>query len=147
MPRYQGFEVNNYVFTLDAPPWRILRLASEAPRFCNVGVKENIMPRTAFIFIILLSLAALAGCAPKIGASGKTPAGPLSPPAEATESSAIKWGKQLAVTKCIACHRFYFPKEYSPKEWDVILEQKRNRLSLTQSQVNNLAAFFKKGAL
>lgn len=39
MRRYQGFEVDDYVFTLDAPLRRILRLASLKPsRFCNVGV-------------------------------------------------------------------------------------------------------------
>jgi mono/diheme cytochrome c family protein len=112
-----------------------------------MGVKENIMPRTAFIFITLFLFAALAGCAPKIAPPGKAPAGTLSPTAEVTESSAIKRGKQLAVTKCIACHRFYFPKEYSPNEWDMIIEQKRNRLSLTQSQVDSLAAFLKKSDL
>jgi hypothetical protein len=41
MRRYQGFEVEDYVFTLDAPPWRILRLASEAlPRLQHWGLLD-----------------------------------------------------------------------------------------------------------
>ena len=89
-------------------------------------------------------LAAFTGCAPKIGASGKAP---VATPAESVKpfrQDAVRKGKQLAATNCIACHRFYFPKEYSPKQWDVILERKRDRLSLTQGQLESLAAYFKR---
>lgn len=113
-----------------------------------LGLGGNIrgirMPRNSLMIIILLLLAAFAGCAPKIGASGKAAAVPIPVSTTGTEQLAIKQGKLLAATSCITCHRFYFPKEYSPKQWDVILEWKRNRLSLTQSQVDCLGAYLKK---
>ncbi len=39
MPRYQGFEVEDYVFTLDALPLK-------PSFFCNTGVKKNVAAST-----------------------------------------------------------------------------------------------------
>ena len=59
------------------------------------------------------------------------------------ENSLLRKGHVLARTECAECHRFYSPEEYTPEEWDRIIKEKAQRLSIRKDQVEALDYYFK----
>lgn len=55
---------------------------------------------------------------------------------------AVNRGRALSIRECSACHRFYFPKEYSPEEWSKIIRKMGIRMSLDQKQIEGLNLYF-----
>jgi len=47
-------------------------------------------------------------------------------------------GRALAMTECASCHRFYYPRKYSPDQWKDIISKKEQRLSLREEQVTDI---------
>ena len=59
------------------------------------------------------------------------------------ENSLLKKGRALAMTECAECHRYYSPEEYTPEEWDGIIQSKAQRLSLRTDQIDAIDFYFK----
>ena len=55
---------------------------------------------------------------------------------------AVNRGRALSLRECSACHRFYFPKEYSPEEWPKIIRKMGKRMSLDKKQTEDLNLYF-----
>ena len=95
------------------------------------------------IFIGVLSCAILLACK-NYTASLPTPEhlvkyGQVS---EGVDKDSLTRGRSLAVTECAGCHRFYFPREYSPEEWNRIIRKKAKRLSLGKEQIEDINLYF-----
>jgi hypothetical protein len=56
--------------------------------------------------------------------------------------AALRRGRALAITECSGCHRFYWPQEYPPEEWDRIMREMAPRTSLGEGQTEDLALYF-----
>ena len=61
---------------------------------------------------------------------------------ESTDMEGLRRGRALAITECASCHRFFFPREYSPEEWHRIIRVMGRRTSLDQRQVNDIDYYF-----
>jgi len=61
---------------------------------------------------------------------------------EEVDKGSLTRGRALAVTECSGCHRFYFPKEYSPAEWNRIIIKKAKRLSLGRERIADIKLYF-----
>jgi hypothetical protein len=61
---------------------------------------------------------------------------------EGIDKESLTRGRALAVTECAGCHRFYFPREYSPSEWNRIIRKKAKRLSLGKEQIADINLYF-----
>ncbi|RJP21116.1 MAG: hypothetical protein C4520_10385 [Candidatus Abyssobacteria bacterium SURF_5] len=55
---------------------------------------------------------------------------------------ALRSGRALAVTECATCHRFYWPNEYSPAEWDEIVKKMGRRASFDQEQTAAVTLYY-----
>lgn len=58
------------------------------------------------------------------------------------DTKALNRGRALAVTQCSSCHRFFFPEEYSPDEWRVIIRNMAKRMLLNQKQLEAIDLYF-----
>jgi len=58
------------------------------------------------------------------------------------DSKALNRGRALAVRQCSDCHRFFFPEEYPPEEWRVIIPQMAKRMSLSKEQLKDIDLYF-----
>ncbi len=58
------------------------------------------------------------------------------------DKDSLAKGRVLAVTECVGCHRFYFPKEYTSEQWDRIIRKKAKRLSLSKEQMADINLYF-----
>ena len=100
---------------------------------------QETMPKKRFTITIMAILVAalFAGCA--------TTSSPMLTSEELEElgvdEATLRRGRILAVTECAACHRFYWPSEYSPEEWPPIIRKMGNRASLSKDQVSELEAY------
>lgn len=61
---------------------------------------------------------------------------------EGTDMDALRRGRALAVTECASCHRFFFPREYSPEEWHRTIRAMGRRASLDQRQINDIDYYY-----
>jgi len=61
---------------------------------------------------------------------------------EGIDKESLSRGRALAVTECAGCHPFYYPREYSPNEWNRIIRKKAKRLSLGKEQVADINLYF-----
>lgn len=61
---------------------------------------------------------------------------------EGIDKDSLKKGRALAKTECASCHRFYFPREYSPEQWTKIIRKKARRLSLGKEQMADINLYF-----
>ena len=61
---------------------------------------------------------------------------------EDVDMDALRKGRALVVRECAACHRFYFPKEYSPEEWPSIIRKMGKRMSLDKRDIADLDLYF-----
>ena len=57
------------------------------------------------------------------------------------DTDSLRRGRALAVTECVACHRFFYPREYSPEEWNEIILKKAKRLSLGKKQMEDIGFY------
>ena len=85
------------------------------------------------IFLACGTHNALLPTAEQLAASGGIPDGP--------NTDALKSGRALALTECVACHRFFYPGEYSPEEWNEIIQNKAKRLSLGKEQTADISLY------
>ena len=98
---------------------------------------------TYIFLIVLLSLFLLAcgmyqGSLPtleQLAKSGDVP--------EGLDMASLKRGRTLAMTECVSCHRFFYPREYSPEEWNEIILNKAKRLSLGKEQIVDIGLFYR----
>jgi len=95
------------------------------------------------IFIVVLSFAILLAC--------KTYTGSLPTPdqldklgrvPEGLDQDSLSRGRALAMTECADCHRFYFPKEYSPEKWNKVIMKHSKRLSFHKKQIEDINLYF-----
>jgi len=95
------------------------------------------------IFVVVLSSAILLAC--------KTYTGSLPTPEqldtlgrvpEGLDKDSLSRGRALAMTECAGCHRFHFPKEYSPEEWNRIILKHSKRLSFYKKQIEDINLYF-----
>ena len=61
---------------------------------------------------------------------------------EGVDKNSLIRGRALAVTECAGCHRFYFPKQYSPEEWNRVILKHSKRLSLGKEQIADINLYF-----
>lgn len=61
---------------------------------------------------------------------------------EDADMDALRRGRAMAVRECAACHRFYFPKEYSSEEWPKIIRKMGKRMGLDQRTIADLDLYF-----
>lgn len=57
------------------------------------------------------------------------------------DTKSINKGRALAMTKCMGCHRQYWPKRYSSHRWPKLAKDMGRRASLTSSQIEDLSAY------
>jgi mono/diheme cytochrome c family protein len=106
--------------------------------------KQLITIKSLLISIAIAVAVISIGCA--------TSAGRLPPPeqlmsqnsaGQSNDPAALKRGRALVVTECAACHRFYWPDEYSPQEWEKIIRKMGKLASLSESQVEDIQTYMK----
>jgi mono/diheme cytochrome c family protein len=51
-------------------------------------------------------------------------------------------GKTLALARCVQCHRFYQPHEFSPAAWPGIVRSMARLASFTDSEIRELTSYF-----
>jgi len=73
------------------------------------------MRRTLWLFAIIVLIAgcSLDAVSPPTAEVFNASAQPY----KVVDVEAFREGRTLAVTRCAQCHRFFFPKEFSPEEW------------------------------
>lgn len=95
------------------------------------------------VFILGLLFLIIAGCAASsdslLTAKQLVSSGLAS---ENVDMDALRRGRALAVRECAACHRFYFPKEYSSEEWPKIIRKMGKRMGLDQRDIADLDLYF-----
>ncbi len=101
------------------------------------------MPYRRFIFILGLLVLIFNGCS-TLDSSLPTAASLLiyEIVPKDVDTKALNRGRALAVTECSACHRFFFPKKYSPQKWRKIIPAMGKRMSLGQKQIEDLNLYF-----
>ena len=105
-------------------------------------IKKMIRHYNPTLLAVLLSLFLLA-CGTYIG-SLPTPE-QLAKSGSVTEGldmASLKRGRALAMTECVGCHRFFYPSEYSPEEWNRIIQDKAKRLSLGKEQMQDIGFYY-----
>jgi len=68
--------------------------------------------------------------AEELGAAGTLPRG--------ADPDALRRGRAVLVTECAACHRLFWPNEYSPAQWRAIVKRMARRASLSGDQAADL---------
>ncbi len=53
----------------------------------------------------------------------------------------LQRGRALAVTECAACHRMYWPREYSPRQWVHLGPTMSERALLSRDQARDLTRY------
>lgn len=61
---------------------------------------------------------------------------------EPADPATVKHGKVLAESKCVDCHRYYRPGEYSPTVWPSIVESMGEMTSLSHDEMWAIAMYF-----
>lgn len=86
------------------------------------------------VFFFLL----LAGCASRMPMANT-----LTETAEATveEREELELGRSVVVTQCTACHRQFWPDEYSPRGWAPIAKTMSKRATLSKTEASALYAY------
>jgi len=101
------------------------------------------MMKYAHLIVVVLSFAILSACKTytsslptpeQLDTLGRVP--------EGLDKDSLSRGRALAMTECAGCHRFYFPKEYSPEEWDRIILKHSKRLSFDKKQMKKINLYF-----
>lgn len=103
--------------------------------------KDVCVHAAATAFAVLGLAAAFVGCTSSSGSlpmpgelvTRGTPAG--------ADTAALRRGRALAATECASCHRFYWPHEYTQKEWPAIVRKMGNLASLSESQIEDLELY------
>lgn len=54
----------------------------------------------------------------------------------------LERGRMLAIDNCAECHRLYAPHEYSPSDWIRIVQSKAEFVSLTPSELMDIARYY-----
>lgn len=71
--------------------------------------------------------------ADELGAAGALPGG--------ADPDALRRGRVVLVTECAACHRLFWPNEYSPEQWRPIVKRMAGRASLSGGQAADLLLY------
>lgn len=58
-----------------------------------------------------------------------------------SDLDALRRGRTISVTECVACHRLFLPNEYSPEEWRGIVKRMAIRASLNERQAVELELY------
>ena len=96
-------------------------------------------PYLCMVLVIASLAAGFSGCAgtraalptpEELAASGVLP--------KEADAEALRRGRAVFVTECAACHRLYWPNEYSPEQWHGIVKKMAGRASLSGSQSADL---------
>ncbi|MFQ6758018.1 MAG: hypothetical protein D9V46_05345 [Deltaproteobacteria bacterium] len=82
-----------------------------------------------------MSFLALFGCVAGTGEVGSGQRGP------GIESSGMAKGSGYFLRECNKCHRYFMPSERSAGEWAKILAGKKNKVSLTRAQFQQLSDY------
>jgi hypothetical protein len=101
------------------------------------------MKYTNFICMMLLFSALIAACA--TSARSLPTAGQLLQSGGVPEGvgrNALKNGRALAVTQCAGCHRFFYPEEYTPENWALIIRRMGKLSSLDKKQAREITQYF-----
>ena len=97
------------------------------------------------VLVAALTFAAgMSGCAaarpPLPTAEELSSAGALS---KGADPEALRRGRAVFVTECAACHRLFWPNEYSPEQWRAIVRRMAGRASLSGDQAADLELYLK----
>ncbi|MHB8989488.1 MAG: hypothetical protein ACYC6S_12000 [Desulfobulbia bacterium] len=82
-----------------------------------------------------MSFLALFGCVAGTGEVGSGQA------RQGTENSGLAQGSGYFLRECNKCHRYFMPNERSAEEWAKILAGKKNKVSLTRAQFQQLSDY------
>lgn len=82
-----------------------------------------------------LSFLALSGCVAGTGEGGVGQA------RQGTENSGLAKGRGYFMRECNKCHRYFMPSERSAEAWPKILAGKKNKVSLTGAQFQQLSDY------
>ncbi len=91
----------------------------------------------ALLVVALLVATMLTGCATISGTALTSE----QMAAQGIDEMAMRRGRAIAVTSCAECHRFYWPREYSPEEWPGIARDMGGQASLSKAQIANLELY------
>lgn len=61
---------------------------------------------------------------------------------EGADKMALMQGRALAVTECSACHRLYWPDQFSPRAWPGILRKMGREASLSHDQIKSIELYY-----
>jgi hypothetical protein len=96
----------------------------------------------AGLAVAFAAAAGLAGCtgglrtlptAQQLVGMGAAPSG--------VDTAALRRGRALVVTECAACHRLYWPAEYSPQQWRALARPMALRSSLGPEQARDVELY------
>lgn len=60
---------------------------------------------------------------------------------EGADLDTLRKGRALVVNECVGCHRQYWPREFSAKQWSDIAQNMGRRASLTTPQTKALRSY------
>ena len=88
--------------------------------------------------LIFFSVLLLVGCASRMPMANTLTEG-TETTAEETEELGV--GRTVAITQCNACHRTFWPDEFSPRQWKPITKKMGNRAFLSRGETSALNAY------
>lgn len=103
-----------------------------------------------YILIIVAATAAVVAAACATSSGSLPTAEQLLHPVQAgadENTEALNRGRALLVTQCATCHRLYWPREYSPEEWEGIIRKMGRSASLSKGQIEEIQAYMRLASL
>ncbi len=94
------------------------------------------MNRPTTIIVLLLTAA---GCAALAG--GTVPSAQQVAASSEMNLDSLLNGRALYQRECMACHRQYFPEEYSPRAWESIIPQMSDRVGRSAADTHDVMLF------
>lgn len=82
-----------------------------------------------------MGVLALSGCVAGTGEGGS------GQERQGTENSGLAKGRGYFMRECNKCHRYFMPSERSAEAWPKILAGKKNKVSLTGAQFQDLSDY------
>jgi len=92
----------------------------------------NCLKSILVVSLFAVSALALFGC---VAATGDGLSG------QGVENSGMAKGRGYFMRECSRCHRYFMPNERSAEEWPKILAGKKNKVSLTGTQFQELSDY------
>ncbi len=99
--------------------------------------------QTRFGVVVLFTVLTLTGCQSPPGAANFSAGGSESPP-ETTgglSPQVASQGRQLYLTKCARCHKFYDPSLYPDTEWQSWMHKMSRKAKLDPAQAELLTKY------